>query len=206
MKRIGILGGSFNPIHNGHLLAAQAVVEAGGLDTLLVMPCHVSPFKREAQDFASGADRIAMVRLAVAGDTRFEPCRVELERGGVSYTVDTVRQLQELYPGARLSFVIGMDTLRDLHLWHKSEELVAMCDVVTVQRPGFDVMPSPLDLGFPLDIAHRLLERVIHGRLCEISSSEIRQRIATGASIRYLVPPAVEEYIRANGLYKTPAG
>jgi len=203
MRRIGIFGGSFNPIHNGHLLAMQAVVETAGLDKLLVMPCHESPFKRGQQALASGADRMAMVQAAVAGDARFEPCWVELERGGVSYAIDTVRQLQTFYPDARLALVIGMDTLRDLRLWHKADELVTLCDVITVQRPGFDATPTPLDLGFPSDTAHRLLNRVIRGRLCEIASSEIRQRIANGQPIRYLVPPAVEDYIRANGLYKT---
>ncbi|MCL1922052.1 MAG: nicotinate-nucleotide adenylyltransferase [Kiritimatiellaeota bacterium] len=203
MRRIGIFGGSFNPIHNGHLLAMQSAVETVGLDKLLVTPCYVSPFKRGAQDMASGTDRMAMVQGAVAGDARFEPCWVELERGDVSYAVDTVRQLQARYPDARLSLVIGMDTLRDLHLWHKADELVTLCDVITVQRPGFDETPAPRDLGFPLDVAHRLLARIIRGRLCEISSSEIRQRVAAGQPIRYLVPPAVEAYIREHGLYQT---
>jgi len=204
MRRIGVFGGSFNPIHNGHLLAAQAVFEAGGLDKLLLLPCHESPFKRGPQDLVRGTDRMAMVQLSVEGDARFEPCWVELARGGVSYAIDTVRQLQELYPDARLSLVVGMDTLRDLHLWHKANELVTLCDIITVRRPGFDTLPAPLDLGFPVEVAHRLRDRVINGRLCEISSSEIRQRVAAGLSIRYLVPPAVENYILANGLYKLP--
>ena len=180
----------------------QAVSEAAGLDKLLVVPCHESPFKRGQQVLASGADRMAMVQAAVAGDARFEPCWVELERGGVSYAVDTISQLQTFYPDARLSLVIGMDTLRDLYLWHKANELVTLCDVITVRRPGFDAMPTPLDLGFPLDISHRLLNRVIRGRLCEISSSEIRQRVANDQPVRYLVPPVVEDYIRTHGLYK----
>ena len=143
-----------------------------------------------------------MVQAAVAGDARFEPCWVELERRGVSYAIDTVNQLQTYYPDARLALVVGMDTLRDLYLWHKAKELVTLCDVITVQRPGFDATPTPLDLGFPQDVAHRLVSRIIRGRLCEISSSEIRQRVAANQTIRYLVPPAVDDYIRANGLYK----
>jgi len=203
MMRVGIFGGSFNPIHNGHLLAAQAVFEAAGLDKVLLVPSQVSPFKRGAQDVAAGAARMEMVRLAVGGDARFEPCGLELARGGVSYAIDTVRQLQAQHPGTRFSFVVGMDALRDLHLWHQADELVALCEVITVQRPGFDVMLAPQELGFPLDVSRRLLDRVIHGRLCEISSSEIRQRMASGLPIRYLVPPVVEAYIRANGLYAT---
>jgi len=202
MRRIGVFGGSFNPIHNGHLLAMQAVFEAVGLDKMLVVPCNESPFKRGAQGLASGADRMAMIQAAVTGDARFEPCWVELERGGVSYAVDTISQLQTFYPDARLCLVVGMDTLRDLRLWHKADELVALCDVITVLRPGFDTTPTPRDLGFPLDVAHRLLNRVINGRLCEISSSEIRQRIATAQPIRYLVPTAVDDYIRTHELYR----
>jgi nicotinate-nucleotide adenylyltransferase len=114
-----------------------------------------------------------------------------LEREGVSYAVDTLRQLHALYPDTRFSLIMGMDSLRDLHLWHKADELVTLCDVIAVERPGT-----------PPEIPHHLPYRTVRGRLCEISSSEIRQRVANGESIRYLVPPAVEDYIRTNGLYK----
>ncbi len=201
MRHIGILGGSFNPIHLGHLLAGRAVAEAFGLDRVLLLPSHVSPFKRGALDVASGSDRMEMVRLSVEGDNLFEPCPVELERGGISYAVDTVRALRQRYPGDRLSFIIGMDALRELSHWHQVGEMLTMCEVISVERPGIDVPVSGDALAFPEEVRHRLLSNVIRGRLCDISSSEIRRRIAEGRSIRYLVCPAVETYIRIRGLY-----
>jgi nicotinate-nucleotide adenylyltransferase len=199
--RIGIFGGTFNPIHNGHLMVAQSVFENGHLDRLLLMPCHCSPFKQGQKILARTEDRVAMLERAIAGDPQFEISRIELDRGGVSYAVDTLLQLKTLYPGATLVFVMGMDSLRELHLWHRPEELLTLCEVVAVQRPGIDLPLTPLDLGFPEAESRRLLENVIQGRLCDISSSEIRRRVAEGRSIRYLVPPAVEEYIKEKRLY-----
>jgi nicotinate-nucleotide adenylyltransferase len=137
----------------------------------------------------------------VEGDALFEPCPVDLERGGISYAVDTVRTLRQRYPGDRLSFIIGMDALRELSHWHQVGEMLAMCEVISVERPGIDVPVSGDALAFPEEVRHRLLSNVIRGRLCDISSSEIRRRIAEGRSIRYLVCPAVETYIRIRGLY-----
>ncbi|MEI6645235.1 MAG: nicotinate-nucleotide adenylyltransferase [bacterium] len=207
MKRIAIFGGSFNPIHNGHLLVAQAVFEAFGFDKLLLVPCQVSPFK-QGQDEATVADashRLEMLRLSVAHDSRFEVCDSEVKRQGVSYTIDTVREFATHNPNARFSIVMGMDALLDLYRWWQANDLVALCDIVTVQRPGCVEMPSPSDLHFPLDVAEKIIKNRVRGRLCEISSSEIRQRIAEGRSIRYLVPLAVEAYILQNNLYRPVA-
>jgi len=201
MKRIGIFGGTFNPIHNGHLLVAESVLETCGLERMLMVPCSVSPFKRIASDLAEGPARLEMIRLCTEGDGRFEPCDVDVVRGGVSYAIDTVRFLQARHPDVRFCFLIGMDALRELHLWHKAEEFVTSCDIITVERPGFDAVPAVHELGFPEPIARHLLQHRVHGRRCEISSSEIRRRIAEGKPIRYLVHPAVEAYIRQNGLY-----
>lgn len=201
MRHIGIYGGTFNPIHLGHLLAAQAVAEAVPLDRVLFLPCSVSPFKRGASDLASGSDRLEMVRLSTEGYPLFEACPLDVERGGVSYALDTVLALRRLYPDDRLSFIVGMDALRELSHWYRVEDMLALCDVITVERPGSDRPVKPGELAFPEAVEQRLLANVVRGRHCEISSSEIRRRIAQGKSIRYLVSPAVETYIRSCGLY-----
>jgi nicotinate-nucleotide adenylyltransferase len=203
MKRIAIFGGSFNPIHNGHLLVAQAVFEAFGFDQLLLVPCQISPFK-QGQDgtvVADASQRLDMLRLAVGSDSRFDICDIEAKRQGVSYTIDTVRELMTLHPNTRFSLVMGMDSLLDLYRWRQANELVSLCDIVTVQRPGCDEVPSPSALHFPLEVAEKIVKNVLRGRLCDISSTEIRQRIAEGRSIRYLVPLAVEDYILQNKLW-----
>lgn len=201
MRHIGVYGGSFNPIHIGHLLAGQAVAESAALDLVLYLPCNVSPFKCGACDLAPCGDRLEMVRISLEDNPLFEPCSVDLKRGGVSYAIDTVLALKELYPNDRLSFIVGMDSLRELGHWHKVHEMLDLCDVITVERPGFDMPVTEEDLPFPGPVRSRLLANVVHGRHCEISSSEIRRRIAQGRSIRYLVYPAVETYIRSRGLY-----
>ena len=201
IQQIGILGGSFNPIHIGHLFIGRAAAEAFGLERVLLLPCAVSPFKIGAADLASGEDRLEMARLSAEGDPLFEPCGLELERGGVSYAFDTVCALRERYPGARFSFIIGGDSLHGLEHWHRIGEMLELCDVITVQRPGVELAAGETGAAFPAPVRDRLLARVIRGRLCEVSSTEIRRRIADGRSIRYLVPPAVESYIRRRGLY-----
>jgi len=203
MKRIGIFGGTFNPIHHGHLLAAQAVLEAFALDQVLLVPCQISPFKKELDSAATLAaqHRLEMVRLSIAGDKRFEVCELELQRPGVSYTIDTIRQLKKEEPESRLFLIVGMDTLLDLYRFREAEALVELCDVITVQRPGCHECPAPAQLHFPEAVTSRLINNIIRGRWCDISSSEIRQRVAEGRSIRYWVPLAVEEYIQQNRLY-----
>lgn len=201
MRHIGILGGTFNPIHLGHLFIGRAAAEAFGLDSVLLVPCTVSPLKCGVPGLATGSDRLEMVRLSVAGDPLFEPCDVDVVRGGISYAIDTVKALRERNPQDRFTFIIGMDSLRELRHWNRIEELLTLCDFITVARPGVDKPVAEAALAFPVDVNERLLAKVITGRLCDISSSEIRRRIAEGRSIRYLVCPAVEAYIRDRGLY-----
>ncbi|HRR34022.1 MAG TPA: nicotinate-nucleotide adenylyltransferase [Kiritimatiellia bacterium] len=199
--RLGILGGSFNPIHIGHLLIGCAAAEAFQLDRVMLMPCAVSPFKVGASDLASGADRLEMVRRSIAGDPLFDVSDLELARGGVSYAVETVRALHDRYPEAQLFFIIGGDSLRELSRWHKVNEMLTLCDVITVQRPGVTLELDEALAPFPETVRDRLRQHTIHGRTCEVSSSEIRRRIAEGRSIRYLVCLEVEAYIRERGLY-----
>ncbi len=206
MKEVGLFGGSFNPIHLGHLLTAQAVVEACGLDRLYLVPCAVSPFKRQSPDMASAEDRLEMVRLSVRGAPGLACSSADIDRGGVSYALDTVREFAARYPAARISFVIGMDALADLHLWREAEELVRLCRMVVVERPGFDRPLSPDQLGFPPETGRELLSHIVRARSCDISASEIRRRIAAGRSIRYLVCPEVEAYVRDRKLYVPEEG
>ena len=199
--RLGILGGSFNPIHIGHLLMGCAAAEAFQLDRVLLMPCAVSPFKVGATDLVPGSDRLEMVRRSVAGDPLFEASDLDLTRGGVSYTVETVRTLHARYPKAHLFFIIGGDSLRELSRWYKIDEILTLCDVITVLRPGVALALDEALEPFPEAARERLRRHTIQGRTCEVSSSEIRRRIAEGRSIRYLVCPEVEAYIRERGLY-----
>lgn len=205
MEKVGILGGTFDPVHLGHLLMAQTVREACQLDRVLLMPCHTPPHKACGTQ-ASAADRLAMVRLAVAGDPALDVCTLEIDRGGVSYAVDTLRAFRSSHPASEPHFVMGMDSLRELHLWHRVRELLDLCSFIVVERPGVDRPLAAADLALPAPWSERLLTQVVRGRLCDISSREIRGRIASGRPIRYLVPPAVEQFILERGLYRNGTG
>jgi nicotinate-nucleotide adenylyltransferase len=204
MAKIGIFGGSFNPVHLGHLLIGRTAAEAFGLDKVLLIPCAVSPFKQGDADLASGADRLEMIRLSTEGDEVLEPSSLELERGGVSYALDTVRAVRSMFTGSQIFFIMGMDSLLQLNRWHRVLDMLELCEVITVMRPGIDAPVSAADLAFPPGVRERLMSGVIKGRLFDVSSSEIRRRIAEGRTIRYLVTPEVESYIAERGLYCSP--
>ena len=200
-KRVGILGGSFDPVHLGHLLIAHAVSEALDLERVLLLPAAIPPHKRGGTR-ATGAERLEMLRLASAGDPLLELCTLELDRGGVSYAVDTLRAFRERRPGCAPYFIIGMDSLRELHAWRQAHELAELCTFVTVDRPGVDRPVSAAELKLPAPWAERLMAGIVPVRTWDVSSSEIRRRIAAGLTIRYLVPTAVEAFIHARGLYR----
>jgi len=200
-NRIGILGGTFNPIHLGHLILAQSAVEACDLAKVWFIPTGTPAHKHTAA-LAPAAHRLAMVQAAVEGDLRFEASDLEIRRGGVSYAIDTVKALQQEHPAAELYFIIGSDTLRELHQWKDAGELLTLCRFVAFARPGFEPAQwRPEDLRLAPPQAQALLAAVHPGRQIDISSSDIRHRIAEGLSIRYLVPEAVEMYIAEHGLY-----
>ena len=204
MERIGILGGTFNPVHIGHLLMAQTVREACGLDRVLLMPCHTPPHKT-CDVLASAADRLAMVRLAMADTPGLDACTLEIDRGGISYAVDTMTAFRAQHPACEPHFIIGMDSLLELHLWHRVEALLPLCRFIVVERPGFSRPVVPAAVQLPAPWPEQLLAQVVRGRLCEVSSREIRRRVAEKLPIRYLVPSAVEQYIHQQGLYSQPA-
>jgi len=198
-RKIGILGGTFNPIHLGHLLTAQDALEQLGLERVIFIPSATPPHK-VVDKLASGRDRLRMIRLAIHGQHRFDVDDLEIERGGKSYSVDTLTELRRRHPRAALYFIIGADSLRELHLWREVRRLVTLCTFVTVPRPGFEPKPV-VDPRLDPATRRRLRQQVLRGHACAIASRDIRARVASRRSIRYLVPDAVREYIRRRRLY-----
>jgi nicotinate-nucleotide adenylyltransferase len=202
VKKLGILGGSFNPIHLGHLVLAETAREALGLERVIFIPAKLPPHKRAAA-LAAGADRLAMVRLAVAGNPALAVSDIELRRPGVSYSVDTVRTLREkLGAGTQIYFLIGMDTVVELTAWREVARLARLCKFVPLSRPEHAAPnTAALERAVGRLRARALLKRALPMPLIGISSSEIRRRVAEGRTIRYLVPDAVAAYIRRKRLY-----
>jgi len=199
--KIGLLGGSFNPVHLGHLVAAQDARERFDLDQVWFLPCARSPLKGAAT-LAPDAHRLAMLRLALAGNPWASVCDLELERGGISYTVDTVRELQRRHPNADFYFIVGTDALADLHQWREIETLLTLCRFVAIQRPGWEPEAMTAErLRLPPPWPERLRAAIRPGHAIGISSTEIRARAAEGRSLRYLAPDAVIAYIAQQALY-----
>lgn len=188
--RIGVLGGSFNPPHNGHLVIASDAFEALRLDKLLVIPAFANPLKGHDADGASPEQRLEMTRLAFGGDPRFEVSAVEMERGGLSFTVDTLEALSRQYAGAELVLLAGIDALRSLDKWRSPERIRDLARLVAMSR-GPDSQDDAED-----DF------EVVTTRRIDISSSEIRSRLAEGKPVRGFVAESVERYITAAKLYR----
>jgi len=190
MERIGLFGGSFDPVHLGHLLVAQAACEELGLDRLYFVPAAQSPFKPESAP-APAELRLRMLRLALAGCPHYEVDDQEIRRGGVSYTIDTVRSYAGRFPGAQLFYLIGADHVAQLPKWREAHELARLVEFAVIPRPGSNpvVAQPPFRLqplrGFPLGV----------------SSSQIRSRVRSGLPIQALVPAAVAEAIFQSKLY-----
>ncbi len=199
MARVGILGGTFNPPHLAHLVCASEAAAQLRLDRVLLTPVAVPPHKEASAD--PGADvRLELCRLAVAGDERLGVCDVEVVRGGSSYTVDTLRDLHARDPEDHLTFILGGDIALGLPAWHEPEAVLGLATLAVAERAG-----APR-----ADVAERLREafgdlaspRFFHMPRIDISSSEIRERVAAGLPIRYLVPDAVADRIEQGGLYR----
>ncbi len=215
--KLGIFGGTFNPIHYGHLAAAEEIRERLRLDRVIFVPSNIPPHKSEA-DMPSSRQRLEMVRLAISDNPRFELSDIEVRRGGRSYTIDTITGLSSLYPGAVLYFITGLDSFLDIQTWKDWERLLESCWFVVLSRPGYRF--SSLErLFFMKDVSRRLhaldegeinhldvrqgsvavcLDRI---PLYDISSTDIRRRIREGRSVKYLLPEPVETYIIENRLY-----
>jgi len=199
-ERVGILGGTFNPIHLGHLLIAQDAMEQLGLDRVKFIPSATPPHKT-VEKLASERDRLRMIVLAIRGNARFEADDIEIRRGGKSYSVDTLTELRRREPRTNFYFIIGSDSLRELHLWREVQLLVTLCTFVTVSRPGFEPKPV-VDPRLDAATRRRLRQHVLWGHACDVASRDIRARVASGRSIRYLVSDAVHAYIRRRRLYQ----
>ena len=190
--RIGILGGSFDPPHVGHLAIAQRALDQLRLDVVLFIPARRSPHKRN-RTLASAVHRLAMTGLAVRGNKSFRVDAIEIRRQGVSYTVRTLRQIRERHPGAALFFLLGEDNLRQFRRWYRPLEIAALASLVIHPRSGNRKFRRPRNLP-------RLLW--LKGPLVNVSSSEIRELVSRGESLRYLVPDSVGRYIRQHRLYR----
>jgi nicotinate-nucleotide adenylyltransferase len=203
VQKIGLFGGSFNPIHNGHLIVARSVAETLQLDRVVILPSRTPPHKSEDRSLAAGDHRAAMAKLAIEGEPGFEFSDHDLTCDGPSYTLNTIahfRQAASLH--AEIFWIIGADSLLELHTWHRVRDLAGACRIVTAARRGFD--PGGLDqLSEVLDspALDQLLADVLETPHIDISSTGIRRRALQGKSLRYLVPEPVLEYIARNGLY-----
>lgn len=191
--KIGIMGGTFDPIHIGHMLAAEAARDAYGLDEVWFMPSHIPPHKEAAG--VTGIMRLEMTAEAVADHPSFRTLDWEVKRGGVSYTVDTVRELRNTYPEHDFAFIIGADMVAYLPKWNRIAELAKMLTFIGVNRPGTKLSVDALpDFLQPAVVTADM-------PMIEISSTMIRRRAAAGSSIRYMVPDRVYDYIIRSGIY-----
>jgi len=191
--KIGFLGGSFDPVHFGHLLAAQDVYEQYQLDRLILVPAAQAPLKPQEMQ-SNPWDRLDMLHLAIEWDKRLEISDVELQRGGVSYTIDSARYFRAMFPHDELFWIIGGDQLPQMNLWKDITELAGMLEFIFLERPGHPAKKTP-------DIPGLRLHRC-DGHLIEISSSELRQRVQRGLSLHYFCPQKVIAYIEAHKLYR----
>lgn len=200
MKKIGIIGGTFDPVHYGHLiLAEQARVEAA-LDRVVFMPAMVQPFKLHTKT-AEGDHRYAMLLEAVSGNPYFSVSRKELDSPGISYTIHTLKSLkEEMGEDAELYFIIGTDAFLSLEKWYSAEELLRNFSFVIGMRPGYKEQELKEMIRHVREVYGTRVAEINNSEV-EISSSDIKERIRTGKSIKYLLPDGVESYIRQNRLY-----
>lgn len=199
--RTGLMGGTFDPVHHGHLLIAEEARQAFGLERVVFIPAGQPPHKR-GEPISPAEHRYVMLNLGIAANPAFHASRMEIEREGPSYSVETIRSF--LDAGARpedLFFITGADSILEILTWHRHEEAIRLCTFVAVARPGYDL--GKMDQQLPASYRERI--RVLQAPHVDISSTAIRERVRGGASIRYLVPGLVDAYIRKHGLYREKA-
>ncbi len=200
MERLGLLGGTFDPLHIGHLILASIAAEALALDAVWFVPAADPPHK-QGRAITPAEHRLAMLALGIAGDSRFALSRIDVDRPGPQYSVDMVALAQALQPQAALFFLLGSDSLVDLPHWYRPDLLLSRCTLGVYRRPGVPLDMAALEARLP----------GLHGRVVwvdgpgiSLSASAIRERVRAGQSIRYLVPESVRVYIQAHQLYRQP--
>ena len=199
-RRIGIMGGTFDPIHVGHLMTAEAVRDEFGLDKVLFIPAAVPPHKLD-QQVTDARHRYLMTVLATTSNPHFDVSSIEMDRPGPSYTIDTIYELRRQYgENTDLFFITGADAIAEIPTWDRIEELLGLCQFIAATRPGFLPNVDNIKEYFG-ELGSARIHRLETPEL-EISSTNIRDRLKRGFSIKYIVPPGVEDYIYKEGLYK----
>ncbi|MDK7139634.1 nicotinate-nucleotide adenylyltransferase [Corynebacterium simulans] len=193
-QRIGIMGGTFDPIHNGHLVAASEVAYRFQLDQVVFVPTG-QPWQKAGRDVTAAEHRYLMTMVATASNPRFTVSRVDIDREGPTYTIDTLRDLRELFPDAELYFITGADSLASIMSWRDWEVMLEMANFVGVTRPGYELSKDMLPLGSQTGI------ELIEIPAMAISSTDCRKRAGEGEPVWYLVPDGVVQYIAKNNLY-----
>ncbi len=199
--KIGLLGGTFNPIHYGHLIIAEQIRELFEFDNIVFIPSGIPPHK-DINKVMGAQHRLAMVKLAVESNPNFWVSDVESNRKGYTYTIDTLRGLRSTYEGeTRFYFIIGADNVQELVTWKEFRKVFGMCEFIATYRPGYDIKCTSLLIDqLKKDYMARIT--LVPALLIDISSTDIRRRVMEGRSIKYLVPEKVEEYIFKNNLYR----
>jgi len=192
LKAVGILGGTFDPVHLGHLITAQKVLEIRNLEKIIFIPCNISPHKTE-EKFASAEHRLKMLQIAIKGNPHFDYSDIELKRNGISYMVDTLNELKKIYPS--LELIIGYDNIEKFHTWKKPDEIISIAKLIVMRRK----------LDKEVKVKDRFFKSAvfIETPLVDINATNIRDRVKKNLSIEFLVTPAVKNYIFKNNLYKT---
>jgi len=200
IRSLGIIGGTFNPIHYGHLIAAEFTREAFALDRIIFVPSCRPPHKNP-EEILDSRHRLAMVEIAVRGNPFFSVSTLEIDRQGLSYSVETVDSIRSMHFGTNLYFILGIDAFMLMNTWKDTERLAELCSMIVVTRPGYELNPADeCFAGVPLLMWQKMEVIAIPG--FEISSSAIRERVAQRKTIRYLLPSGVEDYIHTNQLYR----
>ena len=199
---IGIFGGTFDPIHIGHIQLAENLLMKTEIEKILFIPSAKPPHKPN-QPITPFEVRYKMVELAIAGNDSFAVTDIENRSSGLSYTVKTVKQLKEMYSGDEFTLIIGGDSLCMLHTWYKSAELIKECGITAYPRPGYDANPEELKRHWPVPAAAQLSKSLFDLPVTDISSTWIRQNFYTNTEVRKYLSTSVSEYIEEKGLYKT---
>jgi nicotinate-nucleotide adenylyltransferase len=199
-RKIGILGGTFDPIHNAHLLLGESAREQFGLDRIIFIPNNLAHLKNRT-DVSSGEVRYQMVKMAIADNPYFTCSRLEIDKPAGTYTINTIQDLKLMYPGDELFLILGGDSIIGIDTWYKASELLQSCTILAAVRedddlPALDKKRRELSTRFGADI------RLIAFNRVDISSTEIRTRVKTGRSVRYLMPDACIEFMCIKGLYR----